>query len=169
MGPLDASLLLLPSGSCKHSIIESRMTYLRAYVNTHAESWCKFYTSRSKGQMIPKGSLKMVTTCYTSRVWALASYSSGDLVQPKGIYAKLFKVKEDRDLYHWKCSPGVISNTGPTTEEMKDDRALHENQCVALEVHSIQIEKKRVGSAIQSIYRTFSNLSMGGSRSSVAH
>ena len=167
-GDLTASLLILPGGTWKEQIVENRMASLRKYVNMHARSWCKFFTSRSTGQ-IPKGSLKMVTACYTSNVWALATYSNKRSVQEKRIYAKLFKDQADRDLYRWEKSDGVEAKTGPSKMEMENDRAVDQNQCVALEVHSIQINKSGVDTAFRSFMRTVSNLSIRGSRNSIAH
>jgi len=85
----------------------------------------------------------MVTACYTSKVWELATYRNKQSVREKRIYAKLFKDQADRDLYCWESSHGVAAKTGPSTMEMEDDRAIDQNQCVALEVHSIQINKKK--------------------------
>jgi len=159
-GSLDASLLIIPSGTWKERIMENRMASLKRYVNLHAENWCKYYTSQSTGQMIPKGSLKMVTACYTSKVWELATYSNKQSVRERRIYAKLFKDQADRDLYRWESSHGVAAKTGPSTMEMEGDRAVDQNQCVALEVHSIQINKTRVDSAFRSFIRTMSRLSI---------
>jgi len=167
-GTLDASLLIIPSGTWKEQIMENRMASLKKYVNQHAEDWCKYYTSQSTGQMIPKGSLKMVTACYTSKVWELATYSNKQSVREKQIYAKLFKDQEDRDLYRWESSHGVAAKTGPSTMEMEDDRAVDQNQCVALEVHSIQINRRVVDTAFRSLIRTMSSLSIRGSRRSIA-
>jgi len=155
-GPVQASLLVSPNGISKTTMPIGRLGLLKPYVNAHAEGWCKYYTSHSAGRMIPKGSLKMVTTSYNSKVWALASYfQKEDKGKSTEIYAKLHRVKPDTDVYRWERSsdPHFAAKTGPSLVDMKDERAVYENQCVALEVHSIQINKGV--RAVDTMFRSF--------------
>ncbi len=109
------------------------------YFDIYAESWYKHYKN-IYGKLIANGSLKIVNCTYKSRTWARATCSS----QSSGnIFARVYKKRPDTDLYEWEAHKDVKGKRGPELEEFGKERTGLSNQCVAVEVSSIELATKR--------------------------
>ncbi len=130
------AILELPDGAWKDKISNNKLGAMSWYFDLHAESWHKHY-KKIYGKLIANG-LKIVNCTYKSKTWALATCSS----QSSGnIFARVYRKRPDTDLYEWEAHKDVKGRRGPDLEKFGKETTDLSNQCVAVEVSSIELTK----------------------------
>jgi len=140
---MEASAIALPDGYTRHQTVVAALAAMQDYFNDQAVGWYSYYASdihRKNGLL--KGSLKLITTCYTSRTWGAAVFVKEPSREAQRIFAALYRLKTNEDIYSWEREGVVRTRSGPTTKEMKNNKATYESQCVAIEVTTIKVRQR---------------------------
>jgi len=162
---MEASALALPDGFTRHHTMVGALATMQDYFNDQAVGWYTYYSSDiHKRNGLLKGSLKLITACYTSRTWGGAVFVKEPSKQAQKNFAALYRPKKDEDIYVWEREGVVRTRSGPTTKEMKNNKATYESQCVAIEVTTIKVRQRsffdltgNVPSAMRSFVQSISS------------
>ena len=148
------SVLDLPYGTWKDEMHPRMMSGLQLYIKRHANDWYLYYRMHPSGSTIPDGALKVVTSSYKCRTWALASCSTDSSNE---IFAQLYKTSNSDIYYDWAKSDPVDGKTGPVAEETEEDEGELPNQCIAVEVCSFEdlSSKSKTARLVQSVSNLF--------------
>jgi hypothetical protein len=150
------SVLDLPYGTWKDEMHPRIIPAVHAYLKQHAKTWYLYY--RTQPTTIPNGSLKVVTTSYKCRTWALATCSTESSDE---VFARLYKTSNSDLYYDWKKHDKVDVKTGPLASETQGDEVP---QCIAIEVCSFEVSKNirnTTANLTSSFIQSVSNLSLG--------
>ncbi|KAF9556167.1 hypothetical protein CPC08DRAFT_725921 [Agrocybe pediades] len=140
---MQAAALALPDGFTRQHTLVGALAAMQDYFNEHAAAWYDYYsTDIRKRDGLVEGSLKLITTCYTSKTYGAAVFVKQPSRQAEQVFAALYRQSKEEDVYLWERKGVVRTRSGPTPKEMVNNKAEYENQCVAIEVTAIKIRKK---------------------------
>ncbi|KAF4614998.1 hypothetical protein D9613_002464 [Agrocybe pediades] len=140
---MQAAALSLPDGFTRHVTLVGALAAMQDYFNEHAAAWYNYYsTDIRKRDGLVEGSLKLITTCYTSKTYGAAVFVKQPTQQAEQVFAALYRQSKEEDVYLWERKGVVRTRSGPTPKEMVNNKAEYESQCVAIEVTAIKIRKK---------------------------
>ncbi|KAF4615004.1 hypothetical protein D9613_002462 [Agrocybe pediades] len=140
---MQAAALALPDGFTRHDTLVGALALMQEYFNEQAAGWYDYYSSDVRKQDgLVEGSLKLVTTCYTSKTYGVAVFVKDPTRQAEQVFTALYKQSEEEDIYLWERKGVVRTRSGPTAMELVNSKAVYEGQCVAIEVTAIKIRKQ---------------------------
>lgn len=136
-----AAILELPDGAWKDKISKNKLDAMGRYFDCYAESWYSHY-SKLYGYSIANGSLMIVNCTIKTKTWALTICPSKP---SRGIFARVYRKREDTDWYEWEAHKDIKGRRGPELEKFGKAKTDLLNQCVAVEVSSIEVATSRRG------------------------
>lgn len=151
--PAGAILVLPESGTAETFNEHNFGKEIDHYVAQHCDSWYELLNGSYVPSRYPNGALKMIHTCYKSKVWSAASILR-DVDGASNCKAKLKHSTSTKGFYTWEAHKSFRTNRGSSTPEMKD---YHCDYTVAVEVFTITRQKPTTG-LLSTVFRQ-SNLS----------
>ncbi|KAF4618016.1 hypothetical protein D9613_012844 [Agrocybe pediades] len=158
--PLAGAALPLPDGYTEHVFLLSAIEATQEYFNEQAPSWYRYYSSditRRSGML--EGCLKLVTTSITAKTCGAATFIKKEKSRTAEIiYANMCRPNPDEDIYQWHRHNMVSTKAGPSRDEMVNQVAEFESQCVAIAVSKIKVKESIISAIAAGLSRSLSSL-----------
>ncbi|KAF9543633.1 hypothetical protein CPC08DRAFT_770202 [Agrocybe pediades] len=156
--PLRGAALPLPDGYTEHRFLVPAIDAMQEYFDEYAPSWYRYYGSIRRNSGLLEGSLKLVTASFTAKICGAATFIKDQSRVPESIYANMCRPNPNEDIYQWHRHDLVSTTTGPSKDEMVNQVADFESQCVAIEVLKIKVKETILSAVIASLSKSLSSL-----------